>query len=185
MTKNVWVTADTHFNHARILEHTNWSTGERQRPGFDNVQEMNEALIEGWNSRVKQEDHVIHLGDVFFGGVDQFEAIAPRLNGTKTLILGNHDEKHMKYFLESDFFQKVKFWYQVSNDNLLMTHTSQHKSVLYRKSPDFPMLNVHGHEHSNPTPEGPYYCVCVEKHNFQPVSYDLIREKAKKFKKEC
>ena len=36
-------------------------------------------------------------------------------------------------------------------------------------------LNVHGHIHSNPSPEGPYKCVCVEQTDFKPVALEDIR----------
>lgn len=49
---------------------------------------MNKALTENWNSVVKPEDTVFHLGDFAFGGISKF---LPYLNGNITLIRGNHD----------------------------------------------------------------------------------------------
>jgi hypothetical protein len=57
--KNIYFTADTHFNHANIISFC-------QRP-FASVAEMNEALIAKWNARVGEGDLVYHLGD-FAGG---------------------------------------------------------------------------------------------------------------------
>ena len=58
---------------------------------------MNEALINNWNSVVKENDIVFHLGDVQLGGGNQLmDNIFPRLNGHIILILGNHDGHNLK-----------------------------------------------------------------------------------------
>lgn len=51
----IWFTSDTHFGHERILEFTN-------RP-FDNIREMNDALIANINEKIKPEDELYILGD--------------------------------------------------------------------------------------------------------------------------
>jgi len=51
---------------------------------------MNGELIRRWNSKVKPEDIVFHLGDLCFKQkINHFRKI---LNGTIILIKGNHDE---------------------------------------------------------------------------------------------
>ena len=52
---NTFFTSDTHFCHGREFLY-----GPR---GFTNAEEMNEAIIERWNSVVKPTDLVYHLGD--------------------------------------------------------------------------------------------------------------------------
>lgn len=78
-----WFTSDTHFGHERIL-------GLCNRP-FDTVEDMNEGLIDNWNSVVAPEDTVYHLGDVALGPWVQWDDILTRLNGHKVLVVGNHD----------------------------------------------------------------------------------------------
>jgi calcineurin-like phosphoesterase family protein len=34
---------------------------------------------------------------------------------------------------------------------------------------------VHGHVHSNPSPEGPYTCVSVEQINYTPIHIEEVR----------
>ena len=75
--------ADTHFGHEAIL-------GLCNRP-FKSVNEMDDYLVDAWNSTVKQTDIVYHLGDFSFGGHANARQIFHRLNGNKFLILGNHD----------------------------------------------------------------------------------------------
>jgi len=80
-----WFTSDTHFGHARIIELS-------KRP-FKSVSEMDEALIANWNARVNPEDIVWHLGDFAFGHDPvRLNGLFHRLNGTKHLVIGNHDE---------------------------------------------------------------------------------------------
>ena len=73
-------TSDTHFGHKNIIEYC-------KRP-FKDVDEMNEKLIENWNSVVQPTDVVYHLGDFAFRGFFRYKN---RLNGTIHLIKGNHD----------------------------------------------------------------------------------------------
>jgi calcineurin-like phosphoesterase family protein len=53
MSENIWIISDTHFGHNNIINYCD-------RP-FSNVKEMNEAIIDNWNSVVKQNDLVYHL----------------------------------------------------------------------------------------------------------------------------
>ena len=51
---------------------------------------MNEGLVKLWNEQVKPNDIVYILGD-FSLNPKAVRDFAPRLNGIKHLILGNHD----------------------------------------------------------------------------------------------
>ncbi len=58
-----------------------------------NSREMNEYIIQKWNSVVKKDDTVYHLGDVGFGSLEEVKGLIEKLNGTKILLRGNHDFK--------------------------------------------------------------------------------------------
>ena len=169
MSRNIWLISDTHFNHENILGFKD-SEDSPIRP-FSSVEEMNETMIENWNSVVKPGDKVYHLGDVFFGSKDEFKRLWPRLNGSKRLIVGNHDD--IKFLSSGGFFQKVSMWRVFTEFGLLLTHTPQHQSALTGKRRG--LLNVHGHIHQNSSPEGPYKCVCVEQTNYTPVNLEELR----------
>lgn len=175
---NIWVISDTHLNHANILKFTDSNTGKLVRPGFSDVNHMNETIIDRWNSVVKPGDKVYHLGDVFFGDKDWFQKTWPRLNGAKRLIVGNHDD--VKFLSSGGFFQKVMMWRMFPEFNILMSHVPLHESALYRKNlGEGPMMNVHGHIHQNPSPPGPYHCVCVEHYDYTPVNLEDLAAIAK------
>jgi len=86
-------TADLHFGHNEIIGFCN-------RP-FSDITEMNRVLIDNWNSRVTNDDHVYIVGDLFYGGrnaagIKEAIKIVKRLNGILHLIAGNHDIPYLK-----------------------------------------------------------------------------------------
>lgn len=83
MSKN-WFTSDHHFFHENVIRHCN-------RP-FANASQMNDRMVEQWNSVVAPGDKVFHIGDMYWGkDVAAKRALRSRLNGTISLIPGNHD----------------------------------------------------------------------------------------------
>lgn len=183
---NIWVTSDTHFNHSNILTFTD-DNGNPIRPGFSSVKEMDECLIENWNSVVKPGDKIYHLGDVVMGNepMQWMDTFWPKLNGSKRLIVGNHD--NIKKLVAGNYFAKVSMWRLFTEFGLLLTHVPVHQSniKLYIAEGDYEegdcgskqvsFLNVHGHIHQNASPQGPYKCVCVEQTAFTPVNIEDLR----------
>lgn len=88
--QTLWMTSDTHFGHTNIIKYCN-------RP-YRDPEEMNQDLLAKWNSVVKPEDHVIHLGDVAMGQLDKSLSLVKHLNGHKILILGNHDRPYQGWY---------------------------------------------------------------------------------------
>jgi calcineurin-like phosphoesterase family protein len=80
---STWFTSDLHLGHTNIITYCN-------RP-FSNVDEMNEALIEAWNSVVYPSDQVFILGDLALGHVEDSLPLVSFLAGHKILVPGNHD----------------------------------------------------------------------------------------------
>ena len=78
-----WYTADLHFGHAKLVE--------RGYRAFDTVLEMNEALVNAWNSVVDASDEVWVLGDFAMRPFDESLGCGLRLAGRKILVPGNHD----------------------------------------------------------------------------------------------
>jgi calcineurin-like phosphoesterase family protein len=177
MTSNIWVISDTHFSHSNILRFTD-SQGNPVRPGFSSVEHMNECMIDSWNAVVRPGDKVYHLGDVFFGDRSVFQHLWPKLHGSKRLIVGNHDD--IPYLSCGGFFKQVYMWRMFTEFGLLLSHVPLHIDSLYRSKSDKPMLNVHGHIHNNPSPPGPYHCVCVEHTNYTPVNIETLAQIAKR-----
>lgn len=164
---NVFLTADTHFSHAKVCTFTT-PDGSFLRPWRD-VDEMDEALVENWNRVVKPNDKVYHLGDVAIQrkGLQ----VLDRLNGDKILIKGNHDT-----FKIADYYPRFRdiraYWVM---DNYSFSHIPVHPDALMRFKG-----NVHGHLHAGRVLcEGKidprYLCVCVEQTNYAPTAWEDVK----------
>lgn len=80
---NKFYISDTHFGHEAVLGFCN-------RP-FTSIAEHDAEIIDRWNSVVRDDDIIYHLGDFCFGPASYAEHIFHQLRGRKILILGNHD----------------------------------------------------------------------------------------------
>jgi len=79
----LYFTSDLHLNHANIIKYCN-------RP-FKDKSHMNEVIINNWNSIIKDDDIIFHLGDFCLGGRGEWIHYINRLSGIKIFIKGNHD----------------------------------------------------------------------------------------------
>ena len=98
----VWITSDHHFNHTKIIEYCD-------RP-FDSTSDMNEYMIAKWNSVVRPDDMVLHLGDFALGmNEEEVTALVSKLHGTITLVRGNHefDESQLVYSEEEEVYREL------------------------------------------------------------------------------
>lgn len=100
-----WITSDLHFYHKGVLS---FCEGTRPWKGLD---EMHEALITEWNSKVKPDDVIIHLGDFSFKGRQATEEIISRLNGNIVWVLGNHDKSLRDQIRPDNTFDYLEFRY--------------------------------------------------------------------------
>jgi calcineurin-like phosphoesterase family protein len=171
--KRIWILSDPHLNHANILTFRG-NDGALIRPGFANAQEMNERILEGWNSKVRPGDIGYWLGDMVMGDRPGFGKLWPKFNGSKRLILGNHDDP--KYLASGGFFKKVAVERKFGEYGIFLSHRPVHESGLELNGQT--LLNVHGHVHEKPSPPGPFRNVCVEVMNYEPIEIEeLIAER--------
>lgn len=167
---NVFVISDTHFGHDNMYKFTNHD-GSRVRH-FATAEEADELMIENWNRVVKPDDKVYHLGDVVIARKNLMK-VMPRLNGSKRLIMGNHDI----FDVETDYlphFKKVASYRVFPKLGIIMSHIP-----IVMNSERF-KWNLHGHTHccnahgelASDPPR--YFNVSVEKINYTPISLDEI-----------
>ena len=191
---DIWLISDTHFNFPEMLGFTDWE-GEMTRPGFDNVQQIDEFMIDNWNSVVKPNDHVMHLGDIVQQDRQNWmDNNFYKLNGTCELIVGNHDVIPM--MAKGNWFTDISMWRQLQTEELLLSHVPLDADALirpryangdravskYDQTQWMTVTNVHGHLHTNPSPKGPYKCVCVEQINYTPINIEVVTQQIAKDK---
>lgn len=154
--------SDTHFGHFNILKY------EPDYRPFENIQEMNQFMIEQWNSVVGPNDTTIHCGDFGFGGIQNISNIFSKLNGKIILIKGNHDR------MSNSKLERIGFS-QVYKSLCCGTFIFSHKPIPDGNIPAN-MINIHGHTHSKPTPHldpATHWNVSVEMVNYTPVELSL------------
>ncbi len=168
MARDIWVTSDTHFGHENILNFKDENGFHFRGDLFPNVQEMNDHMVDKWNSVVKPGDIVYHLGDVFFGDKDEFKKLWPKLVGRKRLVVGNHDD--VKWLSSGGFFNKVMMWRMFPEWGVVLSHVPLHTSSFGHKA----KFNVHGHIHQRCSPTPRHINVSVEVTDYTPVHIEDV-----------
>ena len=136
-----WFIADTHYRHSNILEFEN-------RP-FETLEEMEDTMIEAWNSVVSKTDTVYLVGDFCFGGHQTWIEILDKLKGNVVLIKGNHDKSkvikrvHNEGYLSEIYdvgklFQREKMFFYVTHFPFEIGERPQY-------------FNISGHIHNQPS----------------------------------
>lgn len=166
-------TSDTHWFHKRII-------GFCGRP-FKSVEEMNEAIVERWNSVVSNKDEVYHLGDLSFGTREQTSSLLDRLNGNIGLVRGNHD---LKRRVRPGTYEKlawVKDYHEMSQKRYGQKVLLLHYPMQSWNSSHFGSYHLHGHEHGGGSNRVNGRLlrrldVAVESHNYTPINFQEVKE---------
>lgn len=183
-----FLVSDLHFGHINAVERFTREDGSRLRD-FDSVEVMNETIIHNWNSVVTKHDRVFVLGDVVINKKHIHHV--GRLNGIKQLILGNHDNQPLSFYLE--YFQQCHALKEF--DGSVLTHIPVHHSQV--GDGNRWKINVHGHLHdkhvvwysgatNTPIRDADYYnvsvdCFAMQAHqgmNFFPKAWDQIKKES-------
>lgn len=171
----VWFTSDLHFWHKNICKYCD-------RP-YESIEEMNQGIVDNWNSVVKEDDTVFVLGDLGFCGIEKLRPLMSQLKGKIFLIQGNHDSDKVvnKLYEEGiikDYFKLLEVTVvndeECPNQQLTLCH--------------FPMIDwynkekgawmIHGHQHQ--LPETPscspkHYDVGLDKNGMTPISFEQLK----------
>ena len=179
----IYFTSDTHFCHNKPFLY--------EPRGFKSIEEHDETIVKNWNSIIKPEDEVYHLGDVMLINNEKGIEYLKSLNGKIHLILGNHCTntrielyKTCPNIVSIDYAKEIKiekyyFW---------LCH---YPTITANYDDDKPwakhLINIYGHTHQQSKfyNDNPYmYCVCLDAHNNYPVSLEQILEDIKNKKIE-
>lgn len=179
--RGIWFTSDTHFGHSNIIKFCS-------RP-WKNTEEMDKALISNWNSVVKKDDIVFHLGDFAFHSNSKWRRIIESLNGEIHLVLGNHDIHRWPGDETMKLFAGVYNQLLLNIDNRYV-YLNHYPFMCYGGSwrdPKSAVYQLFGHVHSGPKSAGkdddrlvnifPYqYDVGVDNNDYKPVSWSQVKE---------
>lgn len=154
-----WFTSDHHFGHKNIIKYCN-------RP-FDSVIDMNIGLMSLWNETISPEDTVYVIGDVFLCKTDLIGGVIRKLNGYKILIMGNHDKSPS---VMKTMFDEVHYKYNYNLPDGTPVVLQHHPNE------DRDYLQIHGHVHAGEPVQRNRINVCVDLHNYRPVSLQYIEQ---------
>jgi len=148
--------ADLHFGHKGLAQNLR---------GFQDEYYHDEFIIDSWNRVVGKKDLTYILGDVTMEKKDSYYQLN-RLNGSKYIILGNHDlMQHVPELLK--YADKVGGMVQYKGH--ILTHCPIHPSELRDWG-----KNIHGHIHKLTIPDDRYICVSCENVNYTPQTLEQL-----------
>jgi calcineurin-like phosphoesterase family protein len=108
-------------------------------------------MVDYWNETVAPDNYVLHLGDLYMNKNQKVRSnflynIAPKLNGRKFLILGNHDTESEEFYKQADFNIVKPFTIKYEGMYVGFDHYPCARGEI-QKSDDY--IRVHGHLHNN------------------------------------
>lgn len=150
---------------------------------------MDEALIERWNSVVKPDDIVFHLGDFAFATNGRWKELIDRLNGHIHLILGNHDVVRWPGDKTMELFDSVshQMILKIDGRTVYLNHYPYLCFGGAWRNPENAVYQLFGHVHSGPNCGGtdtnrlvnlfPYqYDVGVDNNDYFPIAWTQVKE---------
>lgn len=166
----IYYTSDLHFGHEKIIRYEN-------RP-FETVEEMNEKLIENWNSVVTDEDTVYHLGDFAVKNskmtIEKIMEIYHRLNGKKILIIGNHDTNWIGKVADQLDYKPALYTEIKDGDDIV---DLMHYPIEDWDGKQYGTIHLHGHNHSRDiiTHLPNRFNVGVDVRDYKPVTLEELK----------
>ena len=164
---SVYFTADNHFGHpgARSLY---------RRP-FTSVAEMDQAVIDRWNSVVQPEDEIWHLGDFAVRqSSERVDSLLGMLHGSKHLVAGNNDDEAVT---GCEGWQSLQHYVELLIDGIRLVLC--HYPFRTWRDMTHGAINLHGHSHGRLKPMPRQRDVGVDAWGFRPVTLEQVLDKAK------
>lgn len=171
----IYFTSDVHVGHANIIKYSN-------RP-YSSVDEMNEQLIQNWNSIVTKEDDVWSLGDFSFMNFDKTINFIRRLNYRSfNMVLGNHCKdirNRQRAYLDSKLVNSIQEYKEITVEGqhiVLFHYGCRVWNRVHRGS-----WLLYGHSHGTLPPYGKSVDVGVDAPfvtgmpEYRPYSFEEVR----------
>lgn len=202
--KQIFFSSDWHVGHANVIKFDN-------RP-FDDLNHMHRVLINNYNSCVTDDGVCYFLGDMGFCKSEVLAKVMKQLNGTKVLLLGNHDRNTYSMYNQGfDVVLNVGIFY-IADKRISMSHCplpgitredttemknakegdhwhGEHKNQMFMSQDATADFHLHGHIHSpnggrSVKTLGNQYDVGVVANGYRPVSISQIESWISTYNKE-
>lgn len=140
---STWFSSDLHLGHIKAPELCGRPYGSTP----DEISRMNEDIIQNHNELVSPLDDVFFLGDMCMGQLSETLPLIARLNGRKTLILGNHDRPSRLYHHRTP--EKRQEWY--AEYSKYFYHIAESETVLLDVDGTPTLVDLNHLPHADPT----------------------------------
>jgi calcineurin-like phosphoesterase family protein len=169
--------SDPHMGHLNIIDYA-------ERP-FYFIDQMDEALVSNYNEMVGPDDAVLWLGDAFFYPFEKAKKLLAAMNGTKILILGNHDRSRSSMSKLGFSLVLKEAVMHIGGRTVRLSHYPYAGSAGRGKGKDDRYINrrpvrkkgevlIHGHTHTNRKVYENQIHVGVDAWDYRPVSYKEV-----------
>ncbi len=146
----LFFTSDTHFSDLSTLK-------VDMRP-FKNPKQMDKYIIKTWNKQTTKNDTIFVIGDFVDCDGDGHDSwkksihYVKKLKANVVLVLGNNEERVIKYYFNNDFEKFREFCLSIGFKEVYKNHIINLKGTefyLTHKPFDYNpnMLNLFGHTH--------------------------------------
>ena len=171
-------TSDLHFCHNKPFLY--------EPRGFVDVWEMNEAIVNRWNSVVQPGDDVFVLGDLILNDNENGIKLIKLLKGNLHIICGNHDTDsrrelynhcwNIEEICDARVFKAGGFRFFLCHYPVLCSNYDDKEKPLARR-----LISLCGHTHTKDKfldwDKGYIYHVELDAHNCYPVSVeDIVKD---------
>ena len=169
----IYFSSDLHFNHNKPFIY--------EPRGFKSIYDMNDTIIENFNSIITHDDDLYLLGDTFLGDLDAGISLFNQLPGKIHLVWGNHDTNTRSIAMTecpnvveicsyASVLHYHKWHFYLSHYPTCTTNFDDYQKPLKQR-----ILCLAGHTHSKEKfePCGSYN-VAVDAHSCFPVSIEEI-----------
>lgn len=172
---HIWLGSDLHLGHDQEFIY--------KAREFDNIEEMNRAIVKNWNSVVNNEDIVYLLGDIMLGDRERGLYYLKQLKGNIYIAYGNHDtDSRIADYLKCHNVRDVQMGYRIKCPGK-RTAILTHYPTITDNMGDLRTLNFFGHTHQKDNFYKDYpnmYHVGMDSHNCTPVLLEDALEEIKK-----
>lgn len=139
----IYFISDHHWGHKAVI----WMS-ERK---FSDIIEMNQVMFDRWNEIVGPDDEVYYLGDFMYKmNPNTFvNHVLNKLNGKIYLLIGNHDERYLKKYMNRLEWAKDRFELKYIHEGKEYKFILDHYPIYSWKGMWRKTIHLHGHTHHN------------------------------------
>ena len=148
---NTYFTADSHYSHKNICTATSeWADAKAngRTRDFKSIEEMNQAIVDGINNTVGENDILYHMGDWSFGGKENIEKFRFLIKCKNIhFTFGNHDHhiKKNKWYRELFLSTQERMEIKIDDQMIVLDHYSMRVWNKYHKG----SWQLYGHSHGS------------------------------------